>query len=328
MRSIVPINRDTITSFNYRKLLRRLRYIFIGKEVDSGLVFRLFMYVILLDISFIYLKPMIYMLTTMVKSFSDLTDPAVDVVPRSIYLGTLQGAWATLKYPTSFVYSLSIAVLVAVLQIFSCAVAGYAFARLEFPLKKFWYFCLLLVFIVPQQVIILPELLFYNKVLMIGQVPFPLLKTLPIIVPALFGHGLRGALFVIIFRQFFSTQPKEMEEAAKIDGASVFRTFYRVMFPLATPAILVVFLFSFVWSWNDFYLPNMFLNGAKQVPLSMGMLSIESYLSAQAADTGPSVFDDPLRMSASFLMIVPPLLLYIFAQRWFVESVERTGLVE
>jgi multiple sugar transport system permease protein len=104
--------------------------------------------------------------------------------------------------------------------------------------------------------------------------------------------------------------------------------FARVMMPLAKPAILVVFLFSFVWTWNDYYTPNMFLNGAKDVPLSMGLSQVISALTAQANETGPSIFDEPTRMAGSFLIIVPPLLLYLFTQRWFVESVERTGLVE
>jgi multiple sugar transport system permease protein len=175
--------------------------------------------------------------------------------------------------------------------------------------------------VIPLQVIILPNL--------IAASTLGIMKTYyPIIIPALFGHGLKGALFVIIYRQFFSTQPKELEEAAKIDGANVFKIFYKVMMPLARPAILVVFLFSFVWTWNDYYLPSMYLNGSKEVPLSMGISQISAELAQQAKDFGPSIFDEPLKMATSFLIILPPLILYAFTQRWFVEGVERTGLVE
>src|SRR5690606_24311612 len=107
-----------------------------------------------------------------------------------------------------------------------------------------------------------------------------------------------------------------------------FKIFYKVMMPLARPAILVVFLFSFVWNWNDSYYPSMYLFSAQDVPLSMGMGIISGELAAQAAEYGPTIFDQPIKMAASFLMILPPLLLYMFAQRYFVEGVERTGLVE
>jgi len=320
-KPLAEIRRTNFDRVHLRAWLTKIRYFIFGKEADKGIIFRLFIYLILIDVAYIYLNPILYMISNMVKSADDLLDPSVNWVPRSIYTGVLQDAWQKLKYPTSFSISLLLSLAVAVFQTISCAVAGYAFARLEFPFKKFWMFCLLLTFVVPTQVVILPDLIFASAL--------GVMKTyIPIIVPALFGHGLKGALFVIIYRQFFSTQPKELEEAAKMDGANVFKVFFRVMLPLAKPAILVVFLFAFVWTWNDYYLPSMFLNGSKSVPLSMGISQIQAQLNQQAADYGPSIFDEPIKMATSFLIILPPLVLYMFAQRWFIEGVERTGLVE
>lgn len=320
-KMITELKKTNFDRMRWRLWLTKTRYFIFGKEADKGLIFRLFIYLILIDTAYIYLNPILYMISTMVKDAADLLDPAVNWVPRTIYTGVLQDAWQKLRYPSAFTLSLTISLGVSLLQTVSCAVAGYAFARLEFPFKKFWMFCLILTFIVPTQVIILPNLIFASSL--------GIMKTyIPIIVPALFGHGLKGALFVIIYRQFFSTQPKELEEAAKIDGANVFKVFYKVMLPLAKPAILVVFLFSFVWTWNDYYLPSMYLNGAKDVPLSMGISQIQAMLDQQAKDFGPSIFDEPLKMATSFLIILPPLILYTFTQRWFVEGVERTGLVE
>lgn len=321
MRKIATALSTSSGRFQWSVWLTKIRYFVLGKEADKGLIFRLFLYLILVDTAYIYLNPIIFMVTTMVKDAADLLDPAVSWIPHTINTGILQQAWTMLKYPNAITLSLIISASVSILQTISCAVAGYAFARLEFPFKRFWLFCLLLSFIVPTQVVILPNLIVAKTVGLIG-------TYIPIIVPALFGHGLKGALFVLIYRQFFSTQPKELEEAAKLDGANVFKVFFRVMLPLAKPAILVVFLFSFVWTWNDYYLPSMYLIGAKEVPLSMGIAQISAALAQQAAENGPSIFDEPIKMATSFLMIVPPLLLYIFTQRWFVESVERTGLVE
>ncbi|WP_442951629.1 carbohydrate ABC transporter permease [Paenibacillus sp. GYB003] len=320
-RLITALKTRRADKLDWRLALTRTRYVVLGKEADKGLLFRAFIYLILIDVAYIYLNPILFMITTMVKNSADLLDPAVSWVPRAIYTGVLQDAWTKLKYPSSFTISAILSLSIAVFQTVSCAIAGYAFARLEFPFKRTLFFCLILTFIVPTQVIILPNLIAASQL--------GLMKTyIPIVVPALFGHGLKGALFVIIYRQFFSTQPKELEEAAKIDGANVFRIFYKVMLPLAKPAILVVFLFSFVWTWNDYYLPSMYLNGVKEVPLSMGISQISAVLTQQAAEFGPSIFDEPLKMASSFLIILPPLVLYMFTQRWFVEGVERTGLVE
>jgi len=320
-KTMASLKKVNIGRGDWRLWLTKARYLIFGKEADKGLLFRLFIYLVLIDTAYIYLNPIIYMVTTMVKDASDLLDPSVNWVPRTIYTGVLQDAWVKLKYPSAFTLSMIIATSVAVLQTVSCAVAGYAFARLEFPFKKFWMFCLILTFVVPLQVIILPNLIFASTL--------GIMKTyIPIIIPAILGHGLKGSLFVIIYRQFFSTQPKELEEAARVDGANAFKIFFKVMLPLAKPAILVVFLFSFVWTWNDYYLPMMYLNGAKEVPLSMGISQIQAMIDQQAKDFGPSIFDEPLKMATSFLIILPPLVLYMFAQRWFVEGVERTGLVE
>lgn len=307
--------------YDARSLIHKVKRYILGKEVGTGLIFKLFLYLILIDVAFIYLNPILYMLSTMVKSNNDLLDPTVNWVPRELFFGHLKEAWKILDYTKSLSISVIISVSAAVLQVIFCSMAGYAFARMKFPFKTFWFICLLFTFIVPAQVTVLPMLLMYKK--------FEWLNTFyPMIVPALFGHGLKGALFVIIFRQFFSTLPKELEEAAKIDGAHAYKIFYRVMLPISLPAIVVVFLFSLVWNWNDSYFPSMFMFKAEDVPLSIGMSDLSSMMAAKAKDSGPSIFDDSLKMAASFLIILPPLLIYAFTQRWFVEGVERTGLVE
>lgn len=322
MERITEMNRTRrLKGLNLQKLAIGLRSKVLGKEADKGLIFRLFLYLILVDTAFIYLKPIIYMVTTMIKDADNLLDPSVIWVPRSIYWGHLQEAFRLLKYPSAFTISMIVALSVAVLQVISGSIAGYAFARLHFPLKKFWFVCLIFTFVMPPQVTILPSIILFKE--------FGWINTyLPLIIPAIFGHGLKGALFVIIFRQFFSTLPKELEEAAKIDGASMFRLFFRVMLPISTSAIIVVFLFSFVWNWNDFYQPSMYMFSSNEVPLSISLSKLAAAMTAEAEQNGSSLFAEQIKMAASFLIIMPVLVVYTFAQRWFVEGVERTGLVE
>lgn len=310
-----------LADVSIRDRLNSTKYFFIGKEADKGFLFRLFLYLILIDTAFIYLKPILYMVITMLKDANNMLDSSVIWVPRSLYTGHLQAAFDMLKFKTAFFYSLTISLSVSILQIISCSIAGYAFARLEFPLKKLLFAALIFTFIMPPQLTILPSILMFKE---IGWAN----TYLPMIVPAIFGHGLKGALFVIIFRQFFSTLPKELEEAARIDGANAFRFFFKVMLPISKSAIIVVFLFSFVWNWNDFYLPSMYMSGSKEVPLSISLAKLAASLSADEAQGATSIFSEPIKMAASFLIIVPVLIVYGIAQRWFVEGIERTGLVE
>lgn len=312
---------EQLSEGKLRAVLEAVRYRVLGAEIDRGLLFKALVYVILINVAFIYIKPILYMVTTMVKDARNILDPSVIWVPRSIYLGHLQQASEMLNYGPSFLISISLASSVAVLQVLSCAVAGYAFARLKFPLKKLWWALLLFTFIMPPQVTILPSIMLFKQ--------FGWLNTfLPMVVPALFGHGLKGALFVIIYRSFFSTLPKELDEAARMDGAGALRMFFGVMFPIARSATVVVVLFSFVWNWNDFYFPSLYMFTAENVPLSITLARMAGEM-AQAEGAGEmTVYAEAIKMAASFLIIMPLLVVYLFAQRWFIEGVERTGLVE
>ncbi|GGD66221.1 carbohydrate ABC transporter permease [Paenibacillus nasutitermitis] len=304
------------------KSANRVRYLLLGREINNGLVFKLFLYAIFLSTSYIYIQPVLRMIVKMVMSGKDLIDPTVTWIPSALYFGHLADAWEVLHYEQSVVISIVVALLVAVFHCVSCGFAGYAFARLEFPFKRIAFFLLLVAFIIPPQVVVLPSIIAYRALGLDNSL-------VSLVIPALFGFGVKGSLFVIIYRQFFMTQPRELEEAARIDGASAIRFYLKVMFPLARPAIIVVFLFSFVWTWNDTYMPRMYLGGAEDVPLAMQMSRLGQELdNLMLTAELPAYMAEPIKMAASFLTILPPLLIYLFAQRYFVESVERTGLVE
>jgi len=301
---------------------KRLKRIIFGREINTGFAFKLFLYIVFISTTYIYLQPLLKMVTKMVMDAGDLMDPTVTWIPTSLYWGNLATAWEALRYAESALISFSVALLVAGLHVVSCGLAGYAFARLDLPFKKTIFALLLISFIIPPQVIVLPTIMAFREIGLESSL-------LSLVIPAVFGFGTKGSLFIIIYRQFFMNQPKELEEAAKIDGASAFRFYVRVMFPLAKPAMIVVFLFSFVWTWNDTYLPRMFLGAAEHVPLAVKLSRLDAELDYFVTTAQlPQYLMESIKMSASFLMILPPLLVYLFAQRYFVESVERTGLVE
>ena len=217
----------------------------------------------------------------------------------------------------------------ALIQIFSCAIVGYGFARYRFPGHTLCLALVLFTFLVPPQTIVVPLYMFFSN--------FEWINTyFPFIVPPLFGHGLRGALFVLIFMQFFRGLPHQLEESARIDGAGAFRTFWTIMLPLARSAMLVVFLFSLVWHWNDTFQPGLYLTLNEHFNLTQ-MLAVMNGQgeAAKAAGTGGTAMASVLAdvptfmnrvMAGALLTILPMLILYMFTQRYFVESLERTGI--
>lgn len=302
-------------------LLDRVRLVLFGDRERKGMIGLLILYLVLADIAFMYLTPFLYMVSTMFKTTADLLDPTVKWIPTAFQWDNLKLAWQGLKFPEALKNSLFIAGLSAVGQVIFCSVAGYAFARLKFPGKNILFALLVFSFLIPPQTLIIPLYVLFKNLGLLG-------THWGVILPAMLGHGIRGALFVIIFRQFFMTLPRELEDAALIDGAGPFRVYWRVMIPLAKPAILVVFLFSFVWHWNETFVTGMMLGG-QDLPLSLSLFNLNKVLSGLYPDAEAGFdLNETIRMAASFLIIMPPLLVYMFAQRWFVEGVERTGLVE
>lgn len=302
-----------------RRIKKKVKLLLLGREINEGLIFKFFLYWILTNIALLYMKPFLQMISTMFMSKTDLSDPTVKWIPVEWDMNNIYFGLKFMKYAVTGAHTLTIAGCAAVLQVLSCALTGYALGRLKFPLRGLWFTLVLITFLIPPQTILIPLYIMYQK--------FHMLRTpLPFILPALFGHGLKGALFVVIFRQFFRTLPKELEEAARIDGASALRLFFRVMLPLARPAILVVFVFSVVWHWNDSYLPSLFL-GKDYSTLSIQLDNLQSAMGDVPGYVDTNITEQ-VYMAAAFWFVAPLLLLYMIAQKWFVQGVERSGLVE
>lgn len=299
--------------------------IVLGTHFMDGMLAKMIILAIVSVVAFLYLQPVIYMASTSLKSVADLIDPATFLIPSQLYLQNYIDGWNGLHYPQAVTNSLILAFCGSVLQVFSCALTGYALARLQFPGKRIFFFLTLLTFMIPPQITVVPLYMIYHKLGLLGT-PFVFL------IPASFGQGVRSALFIMIFWQFFLSQPKALEEAAKMDGASIFRLFFRIMLPLAGAACLVVFLFSFIWYWNLSYEAALFL-GNDFTPLSLRLAMLEKELMGNAAvNFHAGVGKDPIaegpKMAAAFLIILPPLIIYTIMQRWFTEGIERTGMVD
>jgi multiple sugar transport system permease protein len=301
------------------KWIGRTRNMLLGNSESLGVVKISIIYIILLNIVFLYLNPLFYMFTTMIKSTADLLDPTVRWIPRTIDLSYLKQAWYGMRFTETIWNSTMISTVGAIFHVASCAVAGYGFARFKFPGRNLLFGILIVCFLVPPSTLMLPLYILYSKLGLLG-------TPLAILLPDLFGHGIRGALFVIIFRQFFMTIPKAYEEAAYLDGAGAFRIFFKLMLPLAKPAIIVVFIFSFVWHWNETFMTGLFLRG-QSMPLSLALDSMWKSLEMMF-EGGQYNNNESMKMAGSFYVILPPMLLFIVIQRWFMRGVEKSGIVE
>jgi multiple sugar transport system permease protein len=304
------------------KVLFRIRRILLGSTINDGLIFRTVVYALLVSIGFVYLYPILYMLSQSLKSLPDLLDPTVIWIPKQLFFDNFVRAWKVLDFPKSLAASLLNSILPALAQTVSCALVGYGFAKFRFPGKNLLFGFMLLTFIIPNQVVMIPLFLLFQKYGMLG-------TPLPFIVPALFAGGLKSAVFILIYTQFFKTIPDALEESAQLDGAGYANIFFRIILPISVPAIVVVFLFSLVWHWNETYTASLYLgNSMRTLPLKLQTFNDSFNQLYSSTDTGgrEANINESIKMAGTMLIVLPLLILYAFMQKWFVEVIDKTGI--
>lgn len=318
---------------------RKLKNPLVVRDMSLGLITKIFRWLFVIGMCYVFLFPILYIISVAFRTPSSVNDPSVVWVPKEWSLESLQATMDVLHYWKSTGLTLVIAIGSTLGTLISCLMVGYALARFSFWEKKLVFGLVLLTIIVPPQTILMSSYLNFSffdfggilKLLSpITHTPYINLLNTPwtFILPSFFASGLRAGLFIFICRQFFSGMPKDLEEAARIDGCGAFRTFAQIMVPLAKPAIITVLLFSFVWHWNDFYSSTMFFNDEVR-PISVMLYNITELLGNSGLFSG-TVTAYQLRtytQAGALLTILPPLILYLFTQRHFTESIERTGLV-
>ncbi|SFJ69616.1 multiple sugar transport system permease protein [Paenibacillus sp. UNC496MF] len=318
-----PLARETRRAANGRTTLRRwtdkTTHLLWGRQGNDGLLLKTVVYALLVIVGFVYVYPLLFMISQSFKSLEDLLDPTVGWIPRRLDWDNYVQAWHVLHYLKALGVSLLNSVLPAVAQTASCAIVGYGFAKYRFPGKPVLFALMLITFVVPKQVIMIPMFLLFKQ--------YHMLETpLPFIVPGLFAQGLRGALFILIYVQFFRTIPVALEEAAAIDGAGAFKTFVRIILPISVPAIVVVYLFSMVWHWNETYLASLYLgNAMTTLPQELKTFN-DAFKAMYTGGAKVTDVNEAIRMAGTLLIVLPLLALYLFAQKYFTQVVDKTGL--
>ena len=320
-----PIKRDSLAVYHAKK-----------RAVSISM--RLFRLCMIITMSYLFMFPLYYMLVVSFQRPDLAVDPTSVYVPKAFSTEAYKIAFKQLDYKNSALLSLIISVLSTVLTAISCSLTGYAFARFEFKGKKIAFLFVMLLIVIPPQQIIVPQYLMYKSfnfggLLSLFGVELNLLNTpFVFVLPSMFAVGLKAGIFIFIFRQFFLGQPRELEEAAKIDGCGALQTFIKVMAPLAKPAFVVVIMLCIIWHWNDYYSSSMFfIDKIKPVMICLERLR-QNIVEMSTLPGLPKGNYTPviLRMylqAGVVLTITPPLFLYVFMQKQFVESIDRTGIV-
>ncbi len=281
-------------------------------------------YGLLICIGFVYLYPMLYMFSTSFMNRDDLLDTSVKWLPSSLYMQNYIDAAKSMNFWPTLLKGIVIAGLPTLCNVLICMFIGYGFARYDFKGKKIMMGILIFSYLLPNQVTMIPTYVLYNDMGILGTLWTFLL-------PAIFGNGLNAPIFILIFYQFFRQVPKVLMEAASIDGAGHFKSFFRIAVPSAIPAIITVVLFSFVWYWNESYLTEMYVQGlttkSNWTNLVIQLKSFESTFQTRASvgDMATSL-NESVKMAATALSILPLLITYFVLQRYFVESIDRAGI--
>lgn len=308
-----------------------------GKLKKTGHIFYLILRgIILCGVCYYILFPIIQSFFGTFMAQQDLYDSTVDIIPKHWTFDNLKVIFKAINIPQATLNSFLLSLIVTVTQLISCTLVGYGFARYDFPFKKILFAIVIFTLIVPAQTIIVPTYMnfrnfsFLGITRLFGSSGINMLNTVwPFIILGFTSMGFKNGLYIFMIRQFYRNVPKELEEAAMIDGAGFFRTFYSVMLPGAKPVLSVVAIFSFVWQWTDYFYCSWLSSNIKVLSLSIS--SVSTNLEAMQSILGVSILDKSyerlLENTGALIIMIPLIILYVFTQRMFVESVERGGIV-
>ena len=312
------------TNHKVKKIKRKI----LGKNFSDGILARIFVYTILGVMSFAFLYPFVYMFLKSIQAPNDVLNPAINLLPSQFYVGNWGAAFKTLNFWKSLGTSVLYAGVPTILQVASCSVVGYGLAKFKFPCKGLIFALVILAFLIPQQILMIPTYIMYSKMGLIDTK----FSILTFALPALFGQGLRSTIFIMLFFVFFNMLPRELDEAAEIDGASKLGIFFRVAIPLSIPMFIVGFIFSFVWYWNETYLTALYMPSVKTLPMQLASFA-DSFRQMVSGSQDPNAgsgyqneLNEAIYMAGTIISILPLLIFYFVLQRWFVEGIDKAGL--
>lgn len=271
------------------------------KKISKSII-----YIILLFISFVCLVPFYWMIRSSLMDMSQIFTMPPIWIPKPIKFSNYKEALTMLPFGRYFLNTLFVVVFTVLGTVITSSLCAYSFSRIEWKGRDTVFGILLTAMMIPFAVTLIPTFIGWQKLGVVNSYA-------PLIVPAWFGGGVFN---VFLLRQFFRTIPKELDEAARIDGAGHFTIYSKIIIPLSKPSLIVVSLFSFMGSWNDFLGPLVYLNDGDKFTLSLGLMQFQGMYSAQWQ----------YMMAAATVVLVPIVIIFFIGQKYFIEGISMSGM--
>lgn len=266
-------------------------------------------YLFLITLSIFMIYPLLWLLGSTFKDNNEIIT-SISIFPSHLNFDSFIQGWkgnGKVTYSNYFVNTFAMVLPTVLFTVISSLLVAYGFARFRFPLKKLLFALVISTLLLPQEILLVPRYLLFNRLGWLDSYK-------PFIIPAMFATY---PFFVYMMIQFIRGIPMELDKSALIDGCNSFQIFYHIIVPLSKPAIFSVIIFQFVWRWNDFFNPLIYINSVKKFPVSLALRA--------ALDIADTVHWDQI-IAMSVLTMVPPVVIYILAQKYFVEGIVTTGL--
>ena len=281
------------------------------------------LYALLIIVAYVFIYPLMSVFSTSVKSLFDQIDPLVIWIPKEFYWENYRRAWIAMGGFKTYTMSLINIGLIALVQTISSALIAYSLAKFNYWWNKLALVIIIVTFIFPNAIFFLPQYIIMSRSGLMGTI-------WPAVLLSAFGHGTKNAIYILIFYSFFRLQPKALDEAAYIDGAGFIKTFTLINLPMASGAMVVSYILSFVWNWNDTEINGQFFMGkvtTVQIKLEQFRELYERFF---PYDMTTSESTDRLNygveMAGAVLAILPLVFAYFAIQRYIVEGIEQTGI--
>ena len=273
----------------------------------SKTVIKMSSYLLLVILTIMFLFPFIWMVSTSFKQPSDVYKIPLEIIPKTITFDNFIKGWNYANFNQYSINTIFVTFMAVLGTLISSSLVAYGFARFKSKYSNTLFVVVLATMMIPSQVTLIPTYLLFSK---LGWLD----TYLPLIVPSWFGGG---AFNIFLIRQFFKGIPKELDDAAYIDGANSFQIYYKILLPAIKPALLTVGLTSITYHWNDFFGPLIYLQTDKKFTIALGLQFFQSVQGSTNIQ---------LLMAVSLLTIIPLLVLFFAAQKHFIEGVTMTGL--
>jgi multiple sugar transport system permease protein len=279
-------------------------------------------HVLLVGASILMLYPLLWMLAASVRPEAEIFS-SPSIFPSEISFDSFLRGWegVRISFSVFFANSFVIAILAVTGNLITCSLAAFAFARLKFAGRNFWFAMMLMTLMLPYQVVLIPQYVLFRHLPLLEWGPDGLAwgqgwvdTILPLVVPKFLAVD---AFFIFLMVQFFRGIPRELDEAAQMDGCSPWRIYWKIMLPLSLPVMTTAAIFTFIWTWDDFFAPLIYLNDMKQYTV---MLGLRTFLDS----TGESDYGGLFAMSV--LSLVPIFLFFLIFQRLLIEGIATTGM--